>query len=53
MKAQFVADNSAEYVKIRERLANKQPKAAKLSYAEFGLKMVFTLRPITRHLYPS
>ncbi len=33
-KADFVAEHRAEYVKVRERIANKQPKAAKLSYAE-------------------
>ena len=42
MKPKFVADHRAEYAKIRERIANKQPKAAKLSYAEAienGLKI--------------
>lgn len=42
MKPKFVADHRAEYAKIRERIANKQPKAAKLSYAdaiENGLKI--------------
>ncbi|AOA57526.1 methionine synthase [Acinetobacter larvae] len=34
MKPKFVADHRAEYAKVRERLAKKQPKAAKLSYAE-------------------
>ncbi|MDQ8953236.1 methionine synthase [Acinetobacter rudis] len=34
LKAQFVAEHRAEYAKVRERIANKQPKAAKLSYAE-------------------
>ncbi|MFB2579437.1 MULTISPECIES: methionine synthase [unclassified Acinetobacter] len=34
MKADFVAEYRAEYAKVRERIANKQPKAAKLSYAE-------------------
>lgn len=34
LKTQFVADHRAEYAKVRERIANKQPKAAKLSYAE-------------------
>ncbi|MBF4521458.1 methionine synthase [Acinetobacter towneri] len=42
MKPAFVAEHRAEYAKIRERIANKQPKAAKLSYAEAidnGLKI--------------
>ncbi|WP_168542286.1 methionine synthase [Acinetobacter sp. A2] len=42
MKPAFVAEHRAEYSKIRERIANKQPKAAKLSYAEAidnGLKI--------------
>jgi 5-methyltetrahydrofolate--homocysteine methyltransferase len=34
MKPQLMADYAADYEKIRTRLANKQPKAAKLSYAE-------------------
>ncbi len=34
MRGNFIAEHRAEYVKIRERLANKQPKAAKLTYAE-------------------
>jgi 5-methyltetrahydrofolate--homocysteine methyltransferase len=34
MRGNFIAEHRAEYAKIRERLANKQPKAAKLSYAE-------------------
>ena len=34
MKAEFVAEHRAEYAKVRERIANKQPKSAKLSYAE-------------------
>ncbi len=34
MKPAFVAEHRAEYEKVRERIANKQPKAAKLSYAE-------------------
>lgn len=34
MKGQFVTKTRAEYQKVRERLANKQPKAAKLSYLE-------------------
>ncbi|WP_168407954.1 methionine synthase [Acinetobacter indicus] len=34
MKPQLAADYAADYEKIRTRLANKQPKAAKLSYAE-------------------
>ncbi|MDV2441856.1 methionine synthase [Acinetobacter gerneri] len=41
-KPAFVAEHRAEYVKVRERIANKQPKAAKLSYAESvenGLKI--------------
>lgn len=44
MKPAFVADTRAEYTKVRERIANKQPKAAKLSYAESienGLKIDF------------
>lgn len=44
MKPKFVADTRAEYEKVRERIANKQPKAAKLSYAESvenGLKIDF------------
>ncbi|KJV39173.1 methionine synthase [Acinetobacter brisouii] len=42
MRGEFIADQRAEYNKIRERLANKQPKAAKLSYTESvenGLKI--------------
>ncbi|OTG65549.1 methionine synthase [Acinetobacter silvestris] len=42
MKPKFVAETRAEYEKVRERIANKQPKAAKLSYAqsiENGLKI--------------
>ncbi|MGE4316928.1 methionine synthase [Acinetobacter sp.] len=45
MKPAFVAETRAEYEKVRERIANKQPKAAKLSYAESvenGLKIDFT-----------
>lgn len=34
MRNDFIADHRAEYAKIRDRIANKQPKAAKLSYAE-------------------
>ncbi|MBP6114021.1 MAG: methionine synthase [Acinetobacter sp.] len=44
MKPKFVDDTRAEYTKVRERIANKQPKAAKLSYAESienGLKIDF------------
>ncbi|WP_089606250.1 methionine synthase [Acinetobacter piscicola] len=44
MKPKFVAEHRAEYEKVRERIANKQPKAAKLSYAESienGLKIDF------------
>ncbi len=45
MKPKLVAETRAEYEKIRERIANKQPKAAKLSYAESiknGLKIDFS-----------
>ena len=44
MKPAFVAETHAEYEKVRERIANKQPKAAKLTYAESvenGLKIDF------------
>ncbi|WP_291371493.1 MULTISPECIES: methionine synthase [unclassified Acinetobacter] len=44
MKLKFVEETRAEYEKVRERIANKQPKAAKLSYAESvenGLKIDF------------
>jgi 5-methyltetrahydrofolate--homocysteine methyltransferase len=44
MKPKFVEDTRAEYEKVRERIANKQPKAAKLTYAasiENGLKIDF------------
>ena len=44
MKPKFVEETRAEYTKVRERIANKQPKAAKLSYAESienGLKIDF------------
>ncbi|OTG79970.1 methionine synthase [Acinetobacter sp. ANC 5054] len=44
MKPKFVSDTRAEYEKVRERIANKQPKAAKLTYAESvenGLKIDF------------
>ncbi|WP_180108916.1 MULTISPECIES: methionine synthase [unclassified Acinetobacter] len=44
MKPKFVAETRAEYEKVRERIANKQPKAAKLTYAESvenGLKIDF------------
>ena len=34
MKPAFVQKHRDEYTKVRERLANKQPKAAKLSYAD-------------------
>lgn len=34
MRGNFIAEHRAEYAKIRERLANKQPKAAKLTYKE-------------------
>ncbi|MFX6063333.1 hypothetical protein ABTF18_19140, partial [Acinetobacter baumannii] len=34
MRGTFIEEQRAEYAKIRERLANKQPKAAKLSYLE-------------------
>ena len=34
MKPKFVEETRAEYEKVRERIANKQPKAAKLTYAE-------------------
>lgn len=34
MKPKLAADYAADYEKIRIRLANKQPKAAKLSYVE-------------------
>ena len=42
MKPKLLADYAADYEKIRIRLANKQPKAAKLSYSESienGLKL--------------
>jgi 5-methyltetrahydrofolate--homocysteine methyltransferase len=45
MKPAFVTETRAEYEKVRERIANKQPKAAKLSYDESvanGLKIDFT-----------
>ena len=45
MKPKLVAETRAEYEKVRERIANKQPKAAKLSYAESienGLKIDFS-----------
>ena len=44
MKPKLVEETRAEYEKVRERIANKQPKAAKLSYAESienGLKIDF------------
>jgi 5-methyltetrahydrofolate--homocysteine methyltransferase len=34
MRGNFIQNHRDEYAKIRERLANKQPKAAKLSYPE-------------------
>ncbi len=34
MRGAFIEEHRAEYAKIRERLANKQPKAAKLTYKE-------------------
>lgn len=34
MRVNYIAEQRAEYAKIRERLAAKQPKAAKLSYSE-------------------
>ncbi len=34
MKPAFVAERRAEYAEVRERHANRQPKAAKLSYAD-------------------
>ncbi|MFW1949228.1 methionine synthase [Acinetobacter bereziniae] len=48
MKPAFVVEHRAEYEKVRERIANKQPKAAKLSYAESienGLKIDFAAHP--------
>ncbi|UUS64454.1 MULTISPECIES: methionine synthase [unclassified Acinetobacter] len=48
MKPKFVAETRAEYEKVRERIANKQPKAAKLTYAESvenGLKIDFAANP--------
>ncbi|CAM4081000.1 methionine synthase [Acinetobacter pragensis] len=45
MKPKFVNETRAEYEKVRERIANKQPKAAKLTYAESvenGLKIDFS-----------
>lgn len=44
MKPAFVQGHRDEYVKVRERLANKQPKAAKLSYAE-SVKHGFKIAP--------
>ena len=44
MKPKFVTETREEYEKVRERIANKQPKAAKLSYAQSiknGLKIDF------------
>ncbi len=35
MRGAFIEEHRAEYAKIRERLANKQPKAAKLTYKEW------------------
>ncbi|WP_410471539.1 methionine synthase [Faucicola mancuniensis] len=34
LKSQYVADIRAEYAEVRERLANRQPKAPKLTYKE-------------------
>lgn len=34
MRGDFIAQHREEYAKIRERLARKQPKAAKLSYSD-------------------
>ena len=48
MKPKFVDEHRAEYEKVRERIANKQPKAAKLSYTdsiENGLKIDFAANP--------
>jgi 5-methyltetrahydrofolate--homocysteine methyltransferase len=48
MKPKFVDEHRAEYEKVRERIANKQPKAAKLSYTESienGLKIDFAANP--------
>lgn len=42
MRGAYIEEHRQEYAKIRERIANKQPKAAKLSYAESvdnGLKI--------------
>ncbi len=36
MRGNFIAEHRAEYAKIRERLANKQPKAAKLELCGIG-----------------
>lgn len=33
-RGEFIADKRAEYAKVREQLANRKPKAAKLSYAD-------------------
>ena len=34
LRAELISDTRAEYEKVRERLANRKPKSAKLSYAE-------------------
>lgn len=42
MKPAFIAERRAEYAEVRERIANRAPKAAKLAYAESvqqGLKL--------------
>ena len=53
MKPKFVAEHLAEYEKIRIRIANKQPKAAKLSYAksiENGLNVDWKTTPVAPKL---
>lgn len=53
MKPKFVEETRAEYEKVRERIANKQPKAAKLSYAqsiENGLKIDWNNTPAVPRL---
>jgi hypothetical protein len=49
MRGNFIAEHRAEYAKIRERLANKQPKAAKAM--QNRLKMALRLMTTMCHQF--
>jgi 5-methyltetrahydrofolate--homocysteine methyltransferase len=53
MRGNFIAEHRAEYAKIRERLANKQPKAANLAMQnrlKMALKLMNYVPPIPNTL---